>query len=110
MWISFAADLTSEDRQASRGELAEAETTALRALEAAVRGQARLETASALLCLARIHSQAGNVEDGRARVSQARDLIGRGASPGILPGLFARTQPPAGPPAPPPPPPPALPR
>ncbi len=91
-WITVTADLTSADLLASRGELAEAETTALRALEAAVRGQARLETASALLCLARIHSQAGNVEDGRARVSQARDLIGRCASPGILPGLLAETE------------------
>jgi ATP/maltotriose-dependent transcriptional regulator MalT len=46
-----------------RGRTAEAEAAAVKGLELARRGRARLETACALLCLARIGSRGGNIDD-----------------------------------------------
>jgi LuxR family maltose regulon positive regulatory protein len=91
-WMTAIAVLTSADLLAGRGELAEAEEAALRALERAQRGRARVETACALLCVARISSQAGNTDDARARISQARELIGSCATPGVLTELLAATE------------------
>jgi LuxR family transcriptional regulator, maltose regulon positive regulatory protein len=91
-WMTAIAVLTSADLLAGRGELTEAEQAALSALERAERGRARIETACALLCVARISSQAGNTDDARAGISQARELIGKCAAPGVLTGLLAATQ------------------
>jgi LuxR family transcriptional regulator, maltose regulon positive regulatory protein len=91
-WITATAMVTSAELSADRGELAEAETTALAALECAQRGHARLETASALLCLARIRSRTGNADDARVRISQASDEIDRCAEPGILTQLLAEAE------------------
>jgi LuxR family transcriptional regulator, maltose regulon positive regulatory protein len=91
-WITTTAMVTSAELSAGRGELPEAETAALAALERARRGQARLETASALLCLARIRSRTGNADDARVRISQASNVIGRCAAPGILTELLTETE------------------
>jgi LuxR family transcriptional regulator, maltose regulon positive regulatory protein len=91
-WTTAIAGVTSADLLAGRGELAEAEAAALSALELAQRGQARLETAYALLCLAKISSRAGKPDDARARLSQAAQLIGKCADPGILTGLLTETE------------------
>jgi LuxR family transcriptional regulator, maltose regulon positive regulatory protein len=91
-WMTAIAVLTSADLLAGHGELAEAEQAALSALERAERGRARIETACALMCVARISSQAGNTDDARAGISQARELIGKCAAPGVLTGLLAATQ------------------
>jgi LuxR family transcriptional regulator, maltose regulon positive regulatory protein len=91
-WITSTAMVTSAELSADRGELTEAETAALAALERARRGQARLETASALLCLAKIRSRTGNADDARARISQASNVIGRCAAPGILTELLTETE------------------
>jgi LuxR family transcriptional regulator, maltose regulon positive regulatory protein len=99
-WITTTAMLTSAELFAGRGDLAEAETTAVAALEHARRGHARLETASALLCLAKIRSRTGNADDARARISQASDLIARCAAPGILAELLTETERLAGQPVP----------
>src|SRR5260370_377237 len=73
-WVTPVAGVTAADLLAGRGQLAEAEAAALSALELAQRGQARLETAYALLCLAKISSRAGKPDDARARLSQAAQL------------------------------------
>jgi DNA-binding CsgD family transcriptional regulator len=91
-WMTATAALTSAGLLAGRGELAEAETAALAALKRAQRGQARIETAAALLCLARIHARAGSAGEARARTGEARDLIGTCQAPGILTGLLAETE------------------
>jgi DNA-binding CsgD family transcriptional regulator len=84
--------VTSAELAADHGELTEAETTALAALECARRGHARLETASALLCLAKIRSRTGNADDARVRISQASDVIGQCAAPGILTELLTEAE------------------
>jgi LuxR family maltose regulon positive regulatory protein len=91
-WMTAIAVLTSADLLAGRGELAEAEEAALSALERAERGRARIETACALLWVARISSQAGNTDDAHVRIRQARELIGKCAAPGVLTGLLTATQ------------------
>jgi LuxR family transcriptional regulator, maltose regulon positive regulatory protein len=91
-WITTTAMVTSAELSADRGELTEAETTALAALECAQRGHARLETASALLCLAKIRSRAGNADDAKVRIGQASDVIGRCAAPGILAELLTEAE------------------
>jgi DNA-binding CsgD family transcriptional regulator len=91
-WITTTAMVTSAELAADRGELTEAETTALAALECARRGHARLETASALLCLAKIRSRTGNADDAQVRISQASDVIGRCAAPGILTELLTEAE------------------
>jgi LuxR family maltose regulon positive regulatory protein len=91
-WITTTAMVTSAELSADRGELPEAETTALAALERARRGHARLETASALLCLAKIRARTGNADDARVRIRQASDVIGRCPAPGILTELLTETE------------------
>jgi len=91
-WITTTAMVTSAELSADRGELPEAETTALTALERAGRGHARLETARALLCLAKIRARTGNADDARVRIGQASDVIGRCPAPGILTELLAETE------------------
>lgn len=91
-WITATAVTTSADLLAGRGQLAEAKQAALHALGLARRGQARPETAHALLCLGRISSQAGDTNDARASIGEARDIIGRRTDPGILSGLLAEAE------------------
>jgi len=84
--------VTSADLHESRGELLEAEEEALRGLELAQRGQARLETATALLCLARIKARSGKGGEALARLSAAREVIYSCATPGILPDIMTSTE------------------
>jgi LuxR family maltose regulon positive regulatory protein len=86
------AVLTSADLHEGRGQLLEAEEEALRGLELAQRGQARLETAIALLCLARIKARSGKGGEALARLSAAREVIYSCAAPGILPDIMTSTE------------------
>ena len=86
------AVLTSADLHEGRGELLEAEDEALRGLELAQRGQARLETAVALLCLARIKARSGKGGEALARLSAAREVVYSCATPGILPDIMTSTE------------------
>lgn len=91
-WIAATALVTLADVLDRRGRTAEAEAAAVRGLELARRGRARLETAFALLCLARIGSRGGNSDDARARLRDARQIIASCADPGVLAGVLARTE------------------
>ena len=91
-WIAATALVTLADVLDRRGRTAEAEAAAVRGLELAQRGRARLETAYALLCLARIGSRDGNSDDARARLRAARQIIASWADPGVLTELLARTE------------------
>jgi LuxR family maltose regulon positive regulatory protein len=91
-WIVATALVTLGDVLDRGGRTAEAEAAAVRGLELARRGRARLETACALLCLARIGCRGGNIDDARARLRAARQIIARCADPGVLTGLLARTE------------------
>jgi len=91
-WIAATALVTLADVLDRRGRTAEAEAAAVRGLELAQRGQARLETAFALLCLARIGCRDGNIDDARARLRAARQIIASCADPGVLTELLARTE------------------
>lgn len=86
------AVLTSADLLEGRGELLEAEEAALSGLELAQGGQARLETAVALLCLARIKARSGKGGEALARLSAAREVIYSCATPGILPDIMTSTE------------------
>lgn len=91
-WITATAVITMADVLDRRGRTAEAEATALRGLELARRGGARLETACALLCLARIRFHDGNSDDARARLRAAKEIIAACADPGVLTELMTRTK------------------
>ena len=91
-WITATAVITLADVLDHRGRTAEAEAAALRGLELARRGRARLETACALLCLARIRFHDGTIDDAPARVRAAREIIAACADPGVLTELIARTE------------------
>lgn len=75
-----------------RGESHEAEEAALKGLDLARRGQARLEAVLALLYLARIKVQLGRAEEAQASLSSARDVMRRCAEPGILVELMAAAE------------------
>jgi LuxR family maltose regulon positive regulatory protein len=83
-WMTATAAVTSADLQASRGKLAEAREVAGSALECAQRGRARLETISALLCLAQISLQAGSADDACMYISEAKGLMAKCADAGML--------------------------
>ena len=85
------AILASADLLESRGELRAAEEAALSGLELAQRSQARLETALARLCLARIKLRAGSAAEAAALVSAAREIIAACAAPGIVTELAMST-------------------
>jgi LuxR family maltose regulon positive regulatory protein len=91
-WIAATALVTLADVLDRRDRTAEAEAAAVRGLELAQRGRARLETACALLCLARIRSRGGNSDDARARLRATRQIIASCADPGVLTELLARTE------------------
>ena len=88
-WMTATATVTSADLLLSRGKLAEAREAADSALECAQRGPARLETISALLCLARISFQAGDADDACIHINEARQLVAKCADAGILNELIA---------------------
>src|ERR1700749_740035 len=83
-WIAATALVTLADVLDRRGRTAEAEAAAVRSLQLAQRGRARLETACALLCLARIKSRDGTIDDAPARVRAARQIIASCTDPGVL--------------------------
>jgi ATP/maltotriose-dependent transcriptional regulator MalT len=83
-WMTATAAVTSADLQTSRGKLAEARQLADSALERAQRGPARLETISALLCLARISYQAGSADEACTHIDEAKRLMAKCADAGIL--------------------------
>jgi LuxR family maltose regulon positive regulatory protein len=91
-WITATAVITMAEVLDHYGQTAEAEATALRGLELARRGRSQLETGCALLCLARIKFHAGNVDDARARLGAAREIIAACADPGVLTELAAKTE------------------
>jgi LuxR family transcriptional regulator, maltose regulon positive regulatory protein len=91
-WITATAVTTSADLLARRGQPAEAKEAALHALALARRGQARPETAHALLCLARISSHTRDIGDARAYAGEARNIIATCADPGILSGLLTEAE------------------
>jgi ATP/maltotriose-dependent transcriptional regulator MalT len=91
-WIAATALVTLADVLDRRGRTAEAEAAAVRGLELAQRGRARLETACALLCLARVGSRDGTIDDAPARVRAARQIIASCADPGVLTEPLARTE------------------
>ena len=91
-WITATAVITMADVFDRRGQTAEAEAAALKGLELARRGRARLETACALLCLARIRFHDGNSDDARAQLRAAREIIAACADPGVLTELVTRTE------------------
>jgi LuxR family maltose regulon positive regulatory protein len=102
-WVAATALLTSAELLERRGHLAGAQAAARSGLRLAERGQARLETAYAQLCLARLAARAGGDEEASTRVGAARRIITACADPGvILTGLLAGTLRGAGRPAPPP--------
>ena len=88
-WTTVTGDLTTADLLVGHGQLAEAETIALRALDHAQHHQAHLETAAALLCLATIRSRADRASEATALISQASDLIAQCPDPGILASQLA---------------------
>jgi LuxR family maltose regulon positive regulatory protein len=90
-WMTVAATVTSADLLASRGMLHEARQEAASALQCAQRGPARLETIYALLCLARISSQAGSADDACMHVNEAKQLMAKCTDPGILSELITET-------------------
>jgi LuxR family maltose regulon positive regulatory protein len=102
--VTVLADLALAELLAGRGELADAETTALAALDHARQHRQRLDTAAALICLASICTRAGRPADARTRLDEASTLITALPDPGILPGLLADAERLADPPAPTPPP------
>jgi len=90
--VTVVADLTSADLLADRDELAAAETAALAALDHARHQRWRLDTAAALVCLARIYTRAGRAADARTRLDEASDLIATLPDPGILADLLAEAK------------------
>jgi LuxR family maltose regulon positive regulatory protein len=92
-WVTATAELTRAELLERRGQVADAEAAALSGLRLAERAQARLETAYAQLCLARLRSRAGSGDEARARVSAARRIVTACADPGtILTELLTSTE------------------
>jgi ATP/maltotriose-dependent transcriptional regulator MalT len=91
-WMTATAVTTLAELLARRGQLAEAKEAALHALALAQCGQARPETAHALLCLAGISSRDRDIGDARAYTGEARDIIATCADPGILSGLLTEAE------------------
>lgn len=89
---SSTALVALADLHECRGELHEAEEAALRGLDIARRGQARLESVLALLYLARIKVRLGQAEEAQASLSSASNVLRRCAEPGILTDLMAATE------------------
>jgi LuxR family transcriptional regulator, maltose regulon positive regulatory protein len=86
------AVVASASLHEDRGELREAEEAALRGLDISRRGQARLETVMALLCLARIKLRTGRPGEAEASIGAAREAMERCTAPGILDHVMTSTQ------------------
>ena len=100
-WVAATALLTWAELLERRGQLTDAEVKARSGLRLAERGQARLETACAQLCLARLAARAGRDEEARVRLGASRRIITACADPGVvLTGLLAATAGDVGGPAP----------
>ena len=97
--LTVAAEVVSADLLAGRGELAAAETAALAALDVARHHRWRLDTAAALVSLARIYTRAGRAAEAQNRLGEASDLIATLPDPGILASLLADAKGAAGQPA-----------
>ena len=101
-WVAATALLAWAELLERRGQPANAEVTARSGLRLAERGQARLETACAQLCLARLTARAGRDDEARLRLGAARRIILACADSGVvLTGLLAGTARDVGQPAPP---------
>jgi LuxR family maltose regulon positive regulatory protein len=90
-WVGTTAALVSAQLSEGRGHLAEAEAAALRSLELARRGRARLEAADALLCLARLRAARGEVPSAREFLAQANEIVAMCPDPGIVAEVVAHT-------------------
>jgi LuxR family transcriptional regulator, maltose regulon positive regulatory protein len=77
---------------ARQGELTEAEELLRRALELLGIDSMAVQRALALLQLASVRRDRGDLRDARALAGQARELIERFADPGSLPALLERTE------------------
>lgn len=91
-WVAATAVLASAHVLEQCAAHGQAEAAACRALELARRGQARLEQASCLLCLARLRFSAGDVGQARALLDEARQSVASCADPGILARFLRRTE------------------
>jgi tetratricopeptide (TPR) repeat protein len=85
-WITSAEVLERE------GQMGEAESAALRGLELARRVQAQLETACALLCVARIRLTVGKINEAQEQLCEAREILAACPDPGPLAQLLVSTE------------------
>lgn len=90
--FTVIADVTSAYLLADEGDPAAAETVAATALGHSRRRKWRLDTAAALLCLARIYTLAGRAADARAHLTEAGDVIANLPDPGTLAALLTETE------------------
>jgi LuxR family maltose regulon positive regulatory protein len=75
-----------------RGDLASAESASSRAVVLARRGGRRLESACALITLARLKRRLGSYEEARRLVREARQVLALCPDPGTLTEFLARTE------------------
>jgi LuxR family maltose regulon positive regulatory protein len=90
-WVGTTATLVSAQILEGRGQLAEAEATAIRSLGLARRGRARLEVADALLFLARLQATKGEVSSAREFLAEASEIVATCPDPGIVAEVVATT-------------------
>jgi ATP/maltotriose-dependent transcriptional regulator MalT len=86
------ADLTSAHLLACNGKLEAAEAAAVTALDHARHRRLRLDTAAALLCIARIYTLAGRAAEARAHVGEASDIIANLPDSSALADLLAEAE------------------
>ena len=92
-WVAATVLLASAELLERRGHLADAQTVARKGLRLAERGQARLETAYAQLCLARMAHLGGTEQEANERLGAAKRIILTCADPGMtLTELVADTE------------------
>jgi LuxR family maltose regulon positive regulatory protein len=91
-WVGTTAWLASAQIFEGRGQLCEAEAAALRGLELAKRGRARLEIADALLGVARIRAGRGDASSARDLLVRASETIAACPDPGIVAEVFVSTE------------------
>jgi LuxR family maltose regulon positive regulatory protein len=90
-WVGTTTALVFAQIFEVRGQLPEAEAAALRSLELARRGRARLEVANALLCLARLRAIEGEVSSASELLAQASEIVATCPDPGIVAEVVAGT-------------------
>ena len=90
-WVGTTTALVSAQIFEVRGQLPEAEAAAVRSLELARRGRARLEVADALLCLARLRAIAGEVSSASELLAEASEIVATCPDPGIVAEVVAGT-------------------